>query len=302
MLPTQGAFIEHARIFFFSKSFVANRTLSFQFQYYNKIPTVLVMPNWLVIKSGLGPGTPPNLIQDVTYAITGIISPSNFEIGYQKQSPNLGFNFAVISQDVPNKNLKHGVIYECTSDANSYTSTLNGITVADEGCIPPRGSVGPNFLEGISGECLDSAGQQYDYLAGDLLGLQRGLRNCVEFCDTTADPPGQVQVGLPLGQVGFSFFEKDDKDTCVCHYNNGKIPSDLSFRAAEDRIGSGPIASGNGNPGAICFARTVRPPKRNHFSVHNSHFLLIHHYSALHSFGRRASRSISALHSLIFLP
>ena len=83
-------------------------------------------------------GITPDTVEDLTYAITSI-STTNFVIGYQKESRNLGFNIAVISQEMPTENLKHGVIYDCTEEGENQTSSTSGITVPANSC----GTSGP---------------------------------------------------------------------------------------------------------------------------------------------------------------
>ena len=79
---------------------------------YSSVPTVLAFPNWF----SLGNQFYPKDATDLTFDITEI-NTVNFKIRYQiddSRKSYLGFSFAVIVPDMPNENIKHGIVTECT--------------------------------------------------------------------------------------------------------------------------------------------------------------------------------------------
>lgn len=103
-------------------------------------PTVIAFPNWL----GKNEEDYPAIVTDLTHSISDITS-SGFKINHANErklsSASLGFNFLVIGSNIPTKDIKHGIIYDCAVPIIG-TTTKHGIEVVTEaGC--PFGSGGP---------------------------------------------------------------------------------------------------------------------------------------------------------------
>lgn len=108
---------------------------------YTDDPTVLAMPNWFSVNEEFLPSD----VADLNFSI-GKISKTGFTINHTSgglldevsdltPKSHLGFNFLVIGPKMPVTNIKHGIIYECTSlksDTNKNTSY--GISVSDGTC------------------------------------------------------------------------------------------------------------------------------------------------------------------------
>ena len=90
---------------------VGSFAIDFRNHAYSEIPTVIAFPNWFTSN---GENQPADTA-DVNFAITSI-SETGFEISHSQASSQsyLGFNFAVIGPDLSTKNIKHGIIAECT--------------------------------------------------------------------------------------------------------------------------------------------------------------------------------------------
>ena len=151
-------------------------------------------------------------------------------------------------------------------DLNGGTALLSertgsGIPVkgddnANYACYPRSKASGTKYGP-LSGECLDSNGDTYDYVR---VSASDRLEYCVyTLCDYAA-PRIQDQVGISWDK---------STSTCYCHYSNGTLPpddefdySDFGFEVNRTLNGTGPVFTSNGRKGTQCFPRKVRTPSK----------------------------------------
>lgn len=101
---------------FADASKVGSFAIDFRNHVHSQIPTVVAFPNWFTSNGENQPGD----TADANFAITDI-SKTGFVISHSQASIQsyLGFNFAVIGPGMPTKNIKHGIIAECTESGFS---------------------------------------------------------------------------------------------------------------------------------------------------------------------------------------
>lgn len=118
--------------------------IKFKTPYQNgKTPTVLVFPSWTRVgyieeAEDQNNGSRPRDIISVNFGIKSFNS-SSFQISnnvLSSDEPYLGFNFLVIGQDMPNKNVKHGFVTECSSSGD-LNQTLSGASVDEDSACNP---------------------------------------------------------------------------------------------------------------------------------------------------------------------
>lgn len=124
------------------------------------IPTVVAFPNWF----SEGSKFPRNEV-DLAFVLDSI-GPTNFKIrsagstGMAEQR-RLGFNFVVIGSEMPQKNVKHGVVFECTSFQGWFISSIHGASVVAGGeCSSPEVT---EFQPGAVGVVDRGVKVQFDY-------------------------------------------------------------------------------------------------------------------------------------------
>eukprot|EP00588_Corethron_pennatum_P001386 CAMPEP_0194300600 /NCGR_PEP_ID=MMETSP0169-20130528/61347_1 /TAXON_ID=218684 /ORGANISM="Corethron pennatum, Strain L29A3" /LENGTH=163 /DNA_ID=CAMNT_0039050783 /DNA_START=632 /DNA_END=1120 /DNA_ORIENTATION=+ len=93
------------------------------------------MPNWFSLNEEFFPA----YVKDLNFHIS-MVSRTGFTINHYNDGKDgmskslLGFNFLVIGPNMPDTNIKHGIIYECTSELEVNDSTTHGINFGDKEC------------------------------------------------------------------------------------------------------------------------------------------------------------------------
>lgn len=106
-------------------------------------PTVILFPIWFKPdKSAAASGGtvfPSNSAQLMISLIPFHYHKAEFTARFQRTGP-VGFSFLAIGPDIPTRNVKHGIVYECTSVP--FKSFFNGISKGNDYC---SNSEGQNF-------------------------------------------------------------------------------------------------------------------------------------------------------------
>merc|ERR1711862_815047 len=110
-----------------------NFTISFTKPYKSRPPTILAFPVWFRDSQASNPAS----IKDISYVISKF-SAKGFVIEFKQGNMHIGFNFLVISQQLPTSAIRRAYIEDCTAedfaDGQRSPTKTGGLAVRDEGC------------------------------------------------------------------------------------------------------------------------------------------------------------------------